>query len=80
MFWRWVIAHFIKLPGSSDRNMDQMTSKWGDLNRKISKFNGCFIQVNRNPQSGASENTMMQSVIAEYRRTYKKRSFSHIAA
>ena len=45
MFWRRVITHFSKLPGSTERNMDQMTSKWGDLNRTMSKFNACFIQL-----------------------------------
>ncbi|KAJ0949682.1 hypothetical protein HanRHA438_Chr01g0041291 [Helianthus annuus] len=44
MFWRRVILHFSKLLGSTERNMDQMTSKWTDLDGKISKFNGCFIQ------------------------------------
>ena len=44
-FWRRVISHFSKLPGSTERNMDQMTSKLGDLNRKMSKFNAYFIQL-----------------------------------
>ncbi|KAJ0948591.1 hypothetical protein HanRHA438_Chr01g0028981 [Helianthus annuus] len=47
LFCRRVMARFQKLPGSTERNMDQMTSKWGDLHRKMSKFNGCFIQLVR---------------------------------
>ncbi|XP_021972073.1 uncharacterized protein LOC110867257 [Helianthus annuus] len=46
MFWRRVMLHFSKLPGSTERKMDQMTLKWRDLNGKIIKFNGCFIQKN----------------------------------
>ncbi|KAF5804395.1 hypothetical protein HanXRQr2_Chr05g0196501 [Helianthus annuus] len=34
----------MKLPGARVRNMDKMTSKWSDLNRKMSQFNACFIQ------------------------------------
>ncbi|XP_021971936.1 uncharacterized protein LOC110867108 [Helianthus annuus] len=34
-FWRRVINHFVRLPGAKQRNMDQMTSKWTDLNGKI---------------------------------------------
>ncbi|MFS7953414.1 hypothetical protein Hanom_Chr07g00618311 [Helianthus anomalus] len=60
--------------------MDQMTSKWTDLNGKISKFNACFIQKNRNPQSGASEATIMQQAIEEYCRLYKMKGFPHVAA
>ncbi|KAJ0492176.1 hypothetical protein HanIR_Chr12g0571861 [Helianthus annuus] len=47
MFWRRVMLHFSKLPDSTERNMDQMTSKLTDLNWKISKFNGCFNQMVR---------------------------------
>ncbi|XP_035829925.1 uncharacterized protein LOC118479489 [Helianthus annuus] len=60
--------------------MAQMTSKWTDLNGKISKFNACFIQKNRNPQSGASEATIMRQATEEYCDLYKKRSFPHVAA
>ncbi|XP_021991870.1 uncharacterized protein LOC110888663 [Helianthus annuus] len=60
--------------------MDQMTSKWTDLNGKISKFNACFIQKNRNPQSGASEATIMRHATEMYCDVYKKRSFPHVTA
>ncbi|XP_022008443.1 uncharacterized protein LOC110907826 [Helianthus annuus] len=80
LFWRQVMAHFRQLLGSTERNMDQMTSKLGDLNRKMSKLNGCFIQVNRNPQSGASEVTIMKTANDDYCPLYKKRSFPHLAA
>ncbi|XP_021980289.1 uncharacterized protein LOC110876422 [Helianthus annuus] len=79
-FWRRVINHFRQLPGARIRNMDQMTSKWTDLNGKISKFNARFIQKNRNPQSGASEATIMQQATEEYCRVYKKRTFPHVGA
>ncbi|MFS7918416.1 putative glutathione transferase [Helianthus anomalus] len=70
----------MKLPGARIRNMDQMTSKWTDLNGKISKFNACFIQKSRNPQSGASEATIMQQATEMYCTTYHKRTFPHVAA
>ncbi|XP_022003676.2 uncharacterized protein LOC110901138 [Helianthus annuus] len=79
-FWRRVIAHFMKLPGARVRNMDKMTSKWSDLNRKMSRFNACFIQKSRNPQSGASEATIMQQATEMYCTTYHKRTFPHVAA
>ncbi|MFS8014266.1 hypothetical protein Hanom_Chr15g01342591 [Helianthus anomalus] len=60
--------------------MDQMTSKCTDLNGKISKFNACFIQKNRNPQSGESEATIMRQATEEYCRLYKKRTFPHVGA
>ncbi|XP_022014276.1 uncharacterized protein LOC110913765 [Helianthus annuus] len=79
-FWRRIINHFSRLPSAKERNMDQMTSKWTDLNGKISKFNACFIPKNRNPQSGASETTIMRQATEEYCELYKKRSFPHVAA
>ncbi|XP_076922704.1 glutathione S-transferase T3-like [Bidens hawaiensis] len=80
MLWRRVIAHFEKLPDATDRNMDKMTSKWGDLNRKISKFNACYIQLSRDPQSGASEATIIKNALSNYIKIFRYKSFPHLDA
>ena len=42
--WRRVKQHFLQLPGSTNRKKDKLIGKWGDLNKKMSKFNACFVQ------------------------------------
>ncbi|KAL4561703.1 hypothetical protein LXL04_033875 [Taraxacum kok-saghyz] len=77
--WKDIIKHFlIQIPGS-DRSKDQLYSKWGDLLKKLNKFNCIFNRLNNRPVSGRSDVDLLQAARSEYLKLYKK-AFPHEAA
>ncbi|KAL8257181.1 hypothetical protein R6Q59_029222 [Mikania micrantha] len=62
----------------SYRMNDMISGKWCDLQRKVAKFNGVWVQHHNNRKSGEND----ESVINESLMTYAREngSFSHIAA
>ncbi|KAL8243191.1 hypothetical protein R6Q59_009449 [Mikania micrantha] len=57
---------------------DMISGKWRDLQRKIVKFNGVWVQRHNNRKSGENDESVMNEALMAYAR--ENGSFSHITA
>ncbi|KAD3068226.1 hypothetical protein E3N88_36106 [Mikania micrantha] len=78
-FWKRVRAQFFSEMGrDSYRRNDMISGKLRDLQRKVAKFNGVWIQHHNNGKSDEDDETVMNEALMTYVR--ENGSFSHIAA
>ncbi|KAL8232066.1 hypothetical protein R6Q57_001844 [Mikania cordata] len=54
-FYRKVTDHFHHLMKDSSRTVDQIYSKWNDLNSVMKKWNGFYQQASMNRKSGEGD-------------------------
>ncbi|KAL8240680.1 hypothetical protein R6Q59_014035 [Mikania micrantha] len=62
----------------SYRTNDMISGKWRDLERKVAKFEGIWIQQHNNRKNGENDEMVMNNALMTYVR--ESRPFSHIAA
>ena len=62
------------------RTVDQIYSKWGDLNHHLRKFNGFFHQASNRQKSGEGDEDIILNAMKLYQQNFKAKGFSHIEA
>ncbi|KAL8239599.1 hypothetical protein R6Q59_016166 [Mikania micrantha] len=62
----------------SYRTNDMISGKWRDLQRKVAKFNGVWVQHHNNRKSGENDESVMNEALMTYAR--ENMPISHIAA
>ncbi|KAL8233796.1 hypothetical protein R6Q59_019896 [Mikania micrantha] len=78
-FWKRVRASFFPAMGcDSYRTNDMISGKLRDLQRKVTKFNGIWIQHHNSQNSVENEETIMNEALMTYAR--ENETFSHIVA
>ncbi|KAL8250694.1 hypothetical protein R6Q59_034387 [Mikania micrantha] len=60
------------------RTNGMISGKWRDLQRKVAKFNGIWVQHHNNRKSGENDESVMNEALITYAR--ENGSFPHIAA
>ncbi|KAL8255393.1 hypothetical protein R6Q59_033614 [Mikania micrantha] len=77
--WKHVRAQFFSAMGRDSYQTNNMISgEWCDLERKVVKFNGVWIQHHNNRKGGENDETVMKEALMTYAR--ENESFSHIVA
>ncbi|KAL8232612.1 hypothetical protein R6Q57_002390 [Mikania cordata] len=59
------------------RTNDMISGKWRNLQRKVTKFNGIWVQHHNNRKSGENDEAVMNEALMAYAR--ENGSFAHIA-
>ncbi|KAL8214484.1 hypothetical protein R6Q57_003933 [Mikania cordata] len=60
------------------RTNDMISGKWRDLQRKITKFNGIWVQHHNNHKSDENDESVMNEALMAYAR--ENMSLAHIAS
>ncbi|XP_035840140.1 glutathione S-transferase T3-like [Helianthus annuus] len=59
------------------RENDSLSSKWSDINTRVTLFNGCFHKAKNSPRSGEIEADFIQNAMVSYRDN-KKAEFKYM--
>ena len=73
-FWQTVQAAYSNFsPTNEGRSSEALKSRWTDVNKKVTKFNGTYIQIKRVPRSGYNEEKYLEDALALYQEEEKER-------
>ena len=73
-FWQTVQAAYSKLSATNEgRSIEALKSRWTDINKKVTKFNGTYLQIKRVPRSGYNEEKYLEDTLALYLDEEKER-------
>ncbi|KAL8231304.1 hypothetical protein R6Q57_001082 [Mikania cordata] len=61
-FYRKVTDHFHELMKDTSRTVDQIYSKWGDLNATMKKWNGFYQQASMSRKSGEADDDVLKKI------------------
>ncbi|KAK9079875.1 hypothetical protein SSX86_001548 [Deinandra increscens subsp. villosa] len=80
-FWNRILAHFNGLSGrDTGRTIHMVNTKWNNLNKAMTKFNGLHTQNTHARPSGASDKDVFDKTMRDYKRIYEKKGFTHVDA
>ncbi|KAL8228492.1 hypothetical protein R6Q57_016076 [Mikania cordata] len=79
-FYRKVTDHFHELMKDTSRTVDQIYSKWGDLNAAMKKWNGFYQQASMSRKSGEADNDVLKKALKDYKKVVKSKGFPHMSA
>ncbi|KAL8247676.1 hypothetical protein R6Q59_008892 [Mikania micrantha] len=79
-FYRKVTDHFHHLMKDNSRTVDQIYSKWNDMNSAMKKLNGFYQQASMNRKSGEGDEHVLKKAMKNYKSVVKSKGFSHIQA
>ncbi|KAG2220409.1 hypothetical protein INT45_008020 [Circinella minor] len=68
-FWDRIFDEFQKYGNPNERTAHKIEGRFLTINRCISKFCGCMMEVERHPRSGEVEEDKWRRAIQEYKRT-----------
>ncbi|KAL8244646.1 hypothetical protein R6Q59_010904 [Mikania micrantha] len=64
----------------NSRTVDQIYSKWNDLNSGMKKWNGFYQQASMNRKSGEGNEHVLKKAMKNYKSVVKSKGFPHIQA
>ncbi|KAL8231761.1 hypothetical protein R6Q57_001539 [Mikania cordata] len=79
-FYRKITDHFHELMKDTSRTVDQIYSKWGDLNAAMKKWNGFYQQASMSRKSGEADNDVLKKALKDYKKVVKSKGFPHMSA
>ncbi|KAL8217755.1 hypothetical protein R6Q57_021128 [Mikania cordata] len=79
-FYRKVTDHFHELMKDTSRTVDQIYSKWGNLNAAMKKWNGFYQQASMSRKSGEADNDVLKKTLKDYKKVVKSKGFPHMSA
>ncbi|KAL8236526.1 hypothetical protein R6Q59_017607 [Mikania micrantha] len=79
-FYKKVTEHFHHLVKDRSRTVDQIYSKWNDMNASMKKWNGFYQQCSMNRKSGEGDEQVLKTVMKNYKILVKSKGFDHIQA
>ncbi|KAL8216510.1 hypothetical protein R6Q57_023347 [Mikania cordata] len=77
-FYRKVTDHFHQLMKDNSRTLDQIYSKWNDLNSAMKKWNGYYQQASMNRKSDEGDEHVLKKVMKDYKSVVKSMGFTHM--
>ncbi|KAL8249799.1 hypothetical protein R6Q59_006667 [Mikania micrantha] len=75
-----VTEHFHHLVKDRSRTVDQIYSKWNDMNGSMKKWNGFYQQASMNHKSGEGDEQVVKKAMKDYKIMVKSKGFAHIQA
>ncbi|KAL8208434.1 hypothetical protein R6Q57_007846 [Mikania cordata] len=75
-----VTEHFYHLGKDKSRIVDQIYSKWNDMNSSMKKYNGFYQHASMNRKSGEWDEQVLKKAMKNYKRMVKSKGFAHIQA
>ncbi|KAL8261972.1 hypothetical protein R6Q59_026021 [Mikania micrantha] len=75
-----VTDHFHQLMKDNSRTLDQIYSKWNDLNSAMKKWNGFYQQASMNRKSGEGDEHVLKKTMKDYKSVVKSKGFPHMQA
>ena len=67
-FWQTINSNFMRLSKTNEeRSISSLQSRWSDVNKKTSKFNGTYLQIKRVPRSGWNEDKYIEEALQLYK-------------
>ena len=67
-FWQTIKANFMKLSKTNEeRSISSLQSRWSDINKKATKFNGTYLQLKRLNRSGFNEEKYLEEALKLYK-------------
>ncbi|KAL8211129.1 hypothetical protein R6Q57_005566 [Mikania cordata] len=75
-----VTDHFHELMKDTSRTVDQIYSKWGDLNTAMKKWNEFYQQASMSRKSGEADNDVLKKTLKDYKKVVKSKGFPHMSA
>ncbi|KAL8222893.1 hypothetical protein R6Q57_020292 [Mikania cordata] len=75
-----VTDHFHQLMKDNSRTLDQIYSKWNDLNSVMKKWNGFYQQALMNRKSGEGDEHVLKKAMKDYKSEVKSKGFPHMQA
>ncbi|KAL8268605.1 hypothetical protein R6Q59_002403 [Mikania micrantha] len=79
-FYRKVTEHFQHLVKDKSRIVNQIYSKWNDMNSSMKKWNGFYQKASMNRKSGKEDEQVLKKVTKNYKIMVKSKGFAHIQA
>ncbi|KAL8246364.1 hypothetical protein R6Q59_007580 [Mikania micrantha] len=79
-FYKKVTEHFHHLVKDRSRTVDQIYSKWNDMNASMKKWNGFYQQSSMNRKSGDGDEQVLKQAMKNYKILVKAKGFAHIQA
>ncbi|KAL8244949.1 hypothetical protein R6Q59_011207 [Mikania micrantha] len=79
-FYKKVTEHFHHLVKGRSRTVDQIYSKWNDMNASMKKWNGFYQQSSMNRKSGEGDEQVLKQTMKNYKISVKAKGFAHIQA
>ncbi|KAL8232409.1 hypothetical protein R6Q57_002187 [Mikania cordata] len=80
LFFNIVTDHFHHLMNDKSRTVDQIYSKWNNMNSSIKKCNGFYQQASMNRKSGEGDEQVLKKAMKNYKSVVKSNGFAHIQA
>jgi hypothetical protein len=78
-FWQTIKTNFMKLSKTNEeRSLSSLQSRWSDINKRTSKFNGTVLQIKRVPRSGWNEDKYIEEALQLYKDEMSE-DFTHMA-
>ncbi|KAL8251563.1 hypothetical protein R6Q59_035256 [Mikania micrantha] len=62
------------------KTVDQIYSKWNNMNSSMKKWNGFYQQASMNRKSGEGDEQVLKKVMKNYKSVVKSKGFAHIQA
>ncbi|KAL8223831.1 hypothetical protein R6Q57_019306 [Mikania cordata] len=75
-----VTDHFHQLMKDNSRTIDQIYSKWNNLNSAMKKLNGFYQHASMNRKSGVGDEQVLKNAMKDYKSVVKSKRFPHIQA
>ncbi|KAL8193930.1 hypothetical protein R6Q57_026172 [Mikania cordata] len=75
-----VTDHFHHFMNDKSRTVDQIYSKWNDMNSSMKKWNGFYQQASMNHKSGEGDEQVLKKTMKNYKSVVKSKGFAHIQA
>ncbi|KAL8223001.1 hypothetical protein R6Q57_020400 [Mikania cordata] len=75
-----VTDHFQHLMNDKSRTVDQIYSKWNDMNSSMKKWNGFYQQASMNRKNGEGDEHVLKKAMKNYKSVAKSKGFTHIQA
>ena len=64
-FWQSVQAAYSKLSATNEERSKQgLQGRWADINKKVTKFNGTYLQLKKVQRSGYNEEKYVEDALA----------------
>ncbi|KAL8264650.1 hypothetical protein R6Q59_022780 [Mikania micrantha] len=79
-FYKKVTEHFHHLVKDRSRTVDQIYSKWNDMNASMKKWNGFYQQCSMNRKSDEGDKQVLKTAMKNYKILVKSKGFDHIQA
>ncbi|KAL8243098.1 hypothetical protein R6Q59_009356 [Mikania micrantha] len=73
-----VTEHFHHLVKDKSRTVDQIYSKWNDMNASMKKWNGFYQQCSMNRKSGEGDEQVLKTAMKNYKILVKSKGFDLI--